>query len=151
MVVIGVEEAPWNSGTMWLWGRVLPLKAYPLQEECKPKCVPDIEQLGQWKGHHKLGSRGDMSTLTRSLSRFWDFSVLENCDWKGKSWARSQEKEPRSQRKSRELKWFGYVLTEDQSRTDCRCSGQMWMAGKRVASAMAFVAVVWCDEVRLFL
>lgn len=43
------------------------------------------------------------------------------------------------------------MMMEDQNRTGCRCFGQMWMAGKGVASTVVFVAVVWCDEVRLFL
>ena len=42
-------------------------------------------------------------------------------------------------------------MIKDWNRTDCKCFEQMWMAGKRTAEAMVFVAVVWCDEVRRFL
>ena len=57
----------------------------------------------------------------------------------------------RERLESWELGQFGYVMIKDWNRTDCKCFEQMWMAGKRTAEAMVFVAVVWCDEVRRFL
>lgn len=52
---------------------------------------------------------------------------------------------------SQELAQFGHVMIRESNRTDWKCFGQMWMAGKRTAEAMVSVAVVWCDEVRRFL
>lgn len=42
-----------------------------------------------------------------------------------------------------ELEQFGYGMIKDWNRTDCKCFGQMWMVGERVAEAMVFVVVVW--------